>query len=349
MARFSRRAALAALGSLVVAPRVRAQQPRTINLMAYSGIFQDLYTRAVIEPFMRAHPDIRVNYVPITFSAQMLGQLRAQRAAPQVDVVIMDVAVSKAGGDEGLYTRLTEAMAPNIRDVHEMGRFASAPGVAVTFDNLVLLYDSQTLREEPTSWMVLADPAHRGKVVINAAPNLPGSTLTLILAHAAGANPIEGFERGIEQMLRVAPNVQTWDPRPDAYVPIINGQAVLGVGYNARAQSYSDQSNGRLKAVLPREGSMFQINTINLVASNPGGSAAHAFIDYALGTAAQKAFTELMFYAPTNTKAEIAPAARARTAASAMDRMIPMDWIAYAQIRDRMDEAWRRRVIPASR
>src|SRR5258708_8047907 len=173
--RFGRRAALAALGSLVVAPAGRAQQ-RSINLMAYSGIFQDLYTRAVIEPFMRANPGTSVNYIPITFSAQMLGQLRAQRASPQVDVVIMDVAVSKAGGDEGLYQPLTEAMAPNIRDVHEMGRFASAPGVAVTFDNLVLLYDSQTLRDEPTSWLALADPAHRGKVVINAAPNLPGST-----------------------------------------------------------------------------------------------------------------------------------------------------------------------------
>src|SRR5437660_2484435 len=50
--RFGRRAALAALGSLVAAPAVHAQQ-RSINLMAYSGIFQDLYTRAVIEPFMR--------------------------------------------------------------------------------------------------------------------------------------------------------------------------------------------------------------------------------------------------------------------------------------------------------
>ncbi len=45
-----------------------------------------------------------------------------------------------------------------------------------------------------------------------------------------------------------------------------------------------------------------------------------AFANYALSREAQKAFTERMFYAPTNIKAEIAPAALARTASSPENR-----------------------------
>ena len=127
------------------------------------------------------------------------------------------------------------------------------------------------------------------------------------------------------------------------------GQAALGVGWNARAQVNSDLSGGKLRAVLPSEGSVFQINTINLVKGAPQAEAAKKFINYALGTEAQKTFTETMFYAPTNAKAQIAASAIDRTAASRMDRMIPVDWLGIAKVRDQLTEQWRRNVIPLSR
>ena len=65
--------------------------------------------------------------------------------------------------------------------------------------------------------------------------------------------------------------------------------------------------------------------------------------------AAQKRFTESMFYAPSNAKAAIAPEAIQRTAVSSLDKMVPIDWIELAKIRDSVNEQWRRRVIPLSR
>ncbi|KAB2847970.1 MAG: extracellular solute-binding protein, partial [Sphingopyxis terrae] len=104
-----------------------------------------------------------------------------------------------------------------------------------------------------------------------------------------------------------------------------------------------------LGTALPPEGSVFQINVINLVKGSPNQKAAQVFINYALGPEAQKSFTERMFYAPTNRKAEISKAALDRTAAGFMERMIPTDWIALAKMRDRLTEQWRRQVLPASR
>ena len=75
------------------------------------------------------------------------------------------------------------------------------------------------------------------------------------------------------------------------------------------------------------------------------------FIDYALSPEAQAAFTEAMFYAPTNSKAasKISEKAISRTAAGSMDKMIDINWLDVAKIRDAITEQWRRRVIPLSR
>ena len=149
---------------------------------------------------------------------------------------------------------------------------------------------------------------------------------------------------GIAEM---APNVLSWAPAPDPYTFIIQGQADLAVGWNARGQIYSASSGGKLAVAIPSEGSLFQINNMCLVkgAKNPGP--AKRFIEYALGAEAQKAFTERMFYAPVNAKAQISPAALARTAATPerMANMLDIDWLEIARIRDGMAEQWRRRIL----
>ena len=101
--------------------------------------------------------------------------------------------------------------------------------------------------------------------------------------------------------------------------------------------------------MLPPEGSVFQINTINIPEGAKNRSAALAFTNYALSQQAQKAFSERMFYAPVNARAEVAPAALARTAATPENRarMIPVDWAEIAKVRDLWNTRWRREVVSA--
>lgn len=338
----------AVLATGLLSQAASAQQ--TVTLMAYAGLFQERYTKAVVEPFMKANPGIKVEYFPMPNSAQMLGNLRAQKAAPQADVVIMDVSVSKAATDEKLFVKIDETSVPNVAELYPAARIADVDGVAVTFDNLVLIYNTDVVKEPPKSWMDLADKKYAGKVVIPGMPDIQGLSLVMIMERARGGTDyLKSVDKGIAALGEIAPNVQTWDPRPEVYVTIISGQATIGAGWNARAQVNTDTSNGKLKATLPAEGSVFQINTINQVANGPGKDAAAKFINYALGQEAQKAFTESMFYAPTNAKAPISEAAIGRTAVKSMDKVIPVDWIAVAKVREPIMEQWRRKVIPLSR
>ena len=339
---------LAALAAPLASPRVARAQARSITFAGYSGIFQENYQAAVINPFMAAHPDIRVNYFALPSSAQILGTLRAQKSSPQVDVAVMDVSIAKAGTDEMLFDPMDEAIMPVLAQLAPGAFTPGVAGAAMTFDNLVLMYAPQAVKPPPTSWKVLWDKAYANQIAITGVPDIIGVSMVLIANKMFGGGDYrQGVEKGIEAMSEMAPDVLSWAPKPDGYSFIINGQSELGVGWNARGQLYSAQSEGKLAVVLPDEGSLFQINMVELVRGARQPEAARSFIEYVLSPAAQAAFTDRMFYAPTNTHAKPGADALARTAASPERRakMLDVDWLEVAKVRDRITEQWRRQVM----
>lgn len=340
------------LGGLLAMPFIRPAyaQERTITLAAYGGIFQENYQAVVVDAFMRANPGIKVTYFAMPNSAQTLGTIRAQKAAPQLDVAMFDITIGKAATDEGLLDPLTPAEFPVLAD---LAPSAFAPGVnavGVTFDSLSLLYSPEAVQPAPTSWRVLWDPKYSGKIAIAAAPDIVGIGMTLVANRLYGGTDYKEYARGVQALSDLSPHVLSWDPKPDAYTFITNGTAQLGVGWNARGQLYSRQSNGKLGAALPEEGSLFQINTLGLVKGAPQSEAAKAFIAYALSPVAQAAFAERMFYAPVNTKAQVSAEALAATAASParMEKMLAVDWLEVAKLRNALNEQWRRRILTRS-
>ena len=342
---------LGAAATLVPARAIAQSSPSgVINLMAYGGIFQDNYVKAVVEPFQRAFPGVKVNYAASGTSAQMLGALRAQKADPQIDVVIFDVSTSTIGNAEGLFSKITPQEAPSLDDLYPEARAVGGPfGPAVTYDHLVLVYDRQNLNPPLTRLADLWRSDLKGQLAVSAPPNIQGLALTAMVTKMEGGNHTQSIDAGIRKLRELAPSVQTWEPNPDGYTLILNGVVRVATGWNARAQLYSDETRGRLGVLLPPEGSVFQVNTINIPEGAKNRAAAVAFTNYALSRAAQKAFSERMFYAPTNGKADVAPDALARTAASPENRarMIPVDWAEIAKVRDQWNNRWRREIISA--
>lgn len=343
--------ALGALGAAMPWVSKASAQERKITVAAYSDIFEDIYKRTVIVPFMKANPGIRVDYMGMPTSAQNLGMLRAQKAAPQIDVCIMDVVVAKAGGDENIYQPVSAEQLPVMKELVPAALIQGVPGPAVTFDALVLMYATGKFPTPPTSWKELWDKKHAGRIAIDAPPNLVGVGLTLIANKLAGGGDYrQSIDKGIQLLAEMAPLVQTWDPKPNPYAAVANGAVDLGVGYNARAQTISKQNPDRMAAAMPEEGSISQINTINLVKGSKQQEAALQFMTYALSGEAQSRFTEELSYVPTNKNASISEDARKRTATTPerTARMIDVDWIEVAKFRDKITEQWRRNVISRS-
>lgn len=337
-----------ALAILAGGAALAQSNPVNITIAAYGGIFQEEYIKAVIQPFEAANPDIKVQYYQMNNSAQTLGTIRGMQAAPQVGVAIMDVTVAKAGTDEGLFEPLTEENLPVLKDLYPQARFEGVAGPAVTFDSAALMYSPERIPEAPTSWNVLLDPKFDQRIAITGIPSLETISLLLIFNGMNGTVPYtESLEAGWQTMEKVAPQVLTWDPRPDPATFITNGTVDLGVGWNARSQVYSDRSNGKLAVAALDEGTALQINVMTLVKGAPNQEASLKFIEYALSPEAQKAFTEAMFYAPVNPNAQISEEALARTVAAPerMAKVIDVDWLEVAKLRPGIIEDWRKRVL----
>lgn len=334
----------ASMLALLISTPAAAQT--VVTVAGYGELFAEKYKKAVVEPFNARNKEIRVEYYPVGSSAQILGQLRAQKSAPQVDIAIMDISVSKAGSDDGLFDVIDAGVSKHVADVNPQGRLEGAAGVGFTLDNVVLLYNKKQFATPPASWTALWDPALRKKVTLSAPPEILGLALTIVAERMEGGSDFKAStSKGIAKLGELAPNVLTFDPKPDAYAPITSNQAVLGIGWNARAQYFADQPDSTLGATLPKEGSIFQINTLNLVRSRPSGDAAKAFLDYALSPEAQVAFAKEIAYLPANTKAILPEDVAKRTAAGASDRMIPYNPLDLAAVRDRIVQEWRRGVI----
>ena len=161
--------------------------------------------------------------------------------------------------------------------------------------------------------------------------------LTIIANRMAGERDYKKtIQPGVDKLVKLAPAVQTWEPKPDAYTLVANGTSTLSIGYNARSQYYYDQTEGRLRSISPKEGSASQINVIGAIANAAEPAATLAFIQYAISPEAQESFARTMFYAPTNTRAEVDEATRARI--PMMDpeqraRLIPVDWMSIGDMR----------------
>lgn len=341
-----RRALVAAALGLLAAGPARAEPARVLG---YSGVFEDNYTAAVVAPFVATGTPLQ--YVGSDTSAAMLGQLRTQKTDPQLDVVIMDTTIAALACGEGLVEPLTPALLPVIDELDPQARAAGgACGPGVTFDHLVVVYDSGAVTPPPTALKAFWDPAWKGRIGVDAPPNIIGLALTAILAHATTGD-WKNANAAFEQLKALGPSVQTFQPQPDPYTLVLNGTLAMATGWNARAQLYHDRSQGKLGVMLPSEGTVFQINTINLVKGAKNRDAALDFIAYALSAPAQKAFTEAMFYAPTNSQARIDSAAAQRTAVAPENkaRVVPIDWPAMLRLRDSWNQRWRREVITTGR
>ncbi len=320
-----------------------------MTLQAYAGIFKDNYTQTVVAPFT-TRTGTQVQYFEGGTSAQMLGTLRAQRADPQIDLVIMDVTTAAIACAEGLVERIDATTLPVIAELDDQARSSGgACGPAVTYDHLVMVYDTRAVVPAPTRWAAMWEPQHRGRIALSAPPNIQGLAMTAILAHANGG-AWQNIGAAMPRLREIAPAVQTFDPNPDGYTLILNDQVRFATGWNARAQLYRDQSQGRIGVSLPEEGTVFQINTINIVANGKNRPQALALMAHALSAEPQKAFTERMFYGPTNSRAQVSPEAMARTALAPefRNRVIPLDWTEMVRLRDTWNQRWRREVISAS-
>jgi putative spermidine/putrescine transport system substrate-binding protein len=333
--------ASAGLGIPFLRPAAAART--SVTFAAFGGLFQELYEPAVVEPFGQSRTATPAFYFPVGSSTQALATLRRQRDQPELDVVLLDLASARTATDEGLLEQLPAASMPVLADLTPAATFAGIFGRALFTEPLVLLFDTARVRP-PASWKILWSLLDERSVAIPAPPDPVGVAFTVVAGRLfGGGNELRSAADGITAIDELARGVATWDPSPEVYHFIGEGNAKLGVGWNMPAQVYSDRMGGRLGVAFPVEGTISRVVTVNLVKGGPRPDAARAFIAYLLGAEAQKIMVERMFLGPVNARARYSEGALSRTANTPdrAARAMPVDWVSVDAIREDIIRRWR--------
>ena len=317
--RLSRRALLAGGGALLAAPYLGSQharaQAREITLPMSGGSFMQAVQSEVTEPF-RQQTGITVRMVPGNMKTHAM-QLLASRGRPPFDVFLGNGEDLVLLLDANRMLPLTPDLVPNILDVHDKFKVQwNGYGSLFDYFTIGLSYNTQQLGDPPKSWREFVDRTAKGdfkkQVFFNSLPGgVRGPEVLVTLARALTGSQ-DGIDAAFDAIRRMRPNIfKFFNSINDPVVMLLNGEGMVGPGWDGRVFVAHDESNGRVQFIKPTDGLACNGPPIGVVR---GGNeeAAYRFVNFALSADVQKAFCEKMFYGAVNSKVVYSPAVAAR-------------------------------------
>lgn len=281
-------------------------QDKTIVINSFGGAYEAAHKTCVIQPF-EAATGAKVQIVT-AYSADAFAQLRAQKDAPQFDIINFSGGQEIVAAAEGLLSPIDATKLTNAADVYDFAKanLAKGEGPAYSIAAIGLVYNSEKLAKAPTSWKDLMAPEVGEHLVLTDISNGYGMLGFLMLNQVEGGT-LDNIQPGLDAVTKLlAGGAVVVSKSPEIQQEFAQNDAWL-------APYASDYAFTLRKAGLPAkfvqgaEGTPASYITTNLVAGRPNQDLALQFIDISISPAAQVCFADALRYTPTNAKAELAP------------------------------------------
>jgi putative spermidine/putrescine transport system substrate-binding protein len=332
-------AAAIALGGAMTAP-AQAQQKLVIN--SYGGAYEQIHRRLVIDPFARKH-NVEVQVIT-AYSADALAQVRAQKAAPQFDVIHFSGGQEVVAAREGLIAPIRLAELENGKDMHPfaVAGLSRGEGPVHAVAAVGLLYNKARAPKAPSSWNDLWDPAFKDHILLTDLSNSYGLLGFLMINKVKGGdirNPAKGFDAvkgllGSSVVVATSPEIQQNFAQNDAWIA-------------PYAQDYAftlRKAGLPIEFVQPKEGAAGVFLTVNLVANRPNQALAKKFIDFSLSPEVQAGWAQELRYSPTNkaTRLDAALSREVIYGEQAVAGLVRFDPVEVADARAGLVETWKK-------
>ena len=160
---------LAGAAMAVLLPAVAPAQQKTLYVGMNGGGMAEAYAKHVFPDFERAQ-GVRIEVVPGT-SAEVLARAQAQKGKPGMHLMFLDDGVMVRAVAAGLCQPLRDD--PVLRELYPTAVRRDRKAVGLNVGMTGLGYNTRLFARQgwapPTSWMDLADPRYKGKVVMQSA------------------------------------------------------------------------------------------------------------------------------------------------------------------------------------
>lgn len=310
-ARFVRWIAIGAV--LLLGGQVANAADKELVFAGFGGSLQKALQATVIPAFEKKF-GARVIYVTGT-SNQILAKVRAQKAAPQIDVIWANDTTQFQGKSEKLFAKLDPAKVTNLADVYDFARDPDGIGVAMGIQAVGLEYNKAKFKEmnwpAPTSWLDLWDPKYKGHVM---AYNMPIGYANMVLVEIAKltGGSAENLQPAWDKFKELVPNALALvEPPAQVDAQFMNNSA--WIAFNGSARIHDLAARGvPVAMVTPKEGALLYPQQFDVVAGAPNAELAQQFINFTLSPEMQQEIAKSMLLGPVNRTVKLDPATAAK-------------------------------------
>ncbi|UXN67905.1 ABC transporter substrate-binding protein (plasmid) [Devosia neptuniae] len=318
---------------------------------SYGGPYEQIIQDAIIKPFEEQY-GVSVIYDAVGSSQQDYAKIKATNGRPGFDVVVMTASQSLEGCREGLLEPLSVETIPNLAHLNAaVSAVAGECGAVHELQYLALLYRTDMLEEAPVSWTDLFDERLDNRIVLPTFANIMAAFLTQLMSSVHGGDIDNNIDPGFEAMARLAAQSIGFEQASAILESYIQDGRVWAMPFwDGRAQLLVD-SGAPVDYILPEEGSIPLIATLNVPVGADNKELALKFVDFFLEKTSQERWVEGYKVGSARADIEVSEEARARkiTTQADLDALLLPDLTSLAANLSTWGQRWEREVVPAAR
>lgn len=301
-----------------------------MNGGAYEGVSRKL----VVGPFEKKY-GVTVEITPGN-SSEMVTRLKAEKASPTIDLVVIDDAPSAVLVGEGLVEKINVNNVPNMKDLAPEALDPNGYGPFVHSHGSTIVYNKDLVKiKPPESWADLWKPEYKN-MIVPPAINIAQGVMFLVLAAQMNGGGYDNIEPGFEAVQKLRPNVRKYWKEIGEVRPLFDENVFVVAGISI----WNDEvQKGRpLGMVVPKEGALAAPARIEIVKGTKAKDLGEKFLNDYLSPENQAGFAKEYALSVFNKKAVVPDDVKAKTA----QKLIVFDAIKIAERQGAWVERWMR-------
>ena len=277
-------------------------QVSSITMMMNGGLYQEVATRVVLDPFSKAH-NVTINVVPAN-SAPMLTRVKAEAAAPTIDAVVWDDPVAVQARDAGLVEQIDASNVPNLKDLAPLAYYKDCFGPSVHSNPSTWAYNTDNFKlDPPTSYKDVWNATYQKGLDLPSVDVTQGIQLLVLAAQLFGGS-VDNIEPGFTAMQNLQPNIGAFYHDVSQIAPSLQNDPYMmltgnGQIHNVIAQGYP------LKIVVPTEGALATPAVFDIIKGTKAKPLLEQLLNAYLDPANQLEIAKAQYWAVPNTKVQI--------------------------------------------
>lgn len=337
-----------ALTLLASAAAAAHAQTKTLYIGMNGGVMEQSYTKYVFPAFERIH-GAKVVVVPGT-SSDILAKVQASKEKPPVHVMFLDDGVMMRAVKMGLCQKMVES--PVLKDLYPSARMAGGMAAGVNVGMTGIGYNKKMFDQNkwpaPTSWMDLADPRFKGKVVFQSMPSssfgLHGFLMFNRIQGGSEKNVEPGFAKFRDTIGR---NVLEYIPSSAKLSEMVQNNEAAIFPLTPTSVAVQKAKGIPMEYAQPKEGSVLLMVAECVTANNDAPELAQKLAEFLLTPQAQAAALEFGSQIPSNQKTQVSSAQAQATVDQFkvyMKNVVTLDWDTINTVRPEWNTRWNKTV-----